>query len=147
MRTNFVLIFLTAFLSFPSMALGEESSPQPVAIEHQGIRGFFFSRDIALRMLADLRELPLRVREIRILEEELEIRAGQISRLREMVSLEREATERALGGIDTAMNRAREAENLMRVWWRSPAFWLGVGIVATLALEIAAVYALATLSP
>jgi len=98
-------------------------------------------------MLADLRELPIRQRELALLNEQLELREGQVERLREMVGLEREAVERSLEAVEAAERRASEAEASRDVWWRNPALWVAVGVVVTVLLEVAAVAVLAYVSP
>jgi hypothetical protein len=117
----------------------------PVSLIHEGNSGFWFPRGVALEILGDLRELPIRQRQIALLEEELELREGQLDRLREMVDLERRASQEAISGLDTTVERARNAEEALQAWWRSPLLWVGVGVVIAIALEVAAVAVLANI--
>jgi len=145
------LVLVVILAACPSQAFGEEASepepPRRAVIAHEGAPGFWFRRDVALEMLADLRELPIRQRELALLNEQLELREGQVERLREMVGLEREAVERSLEAVEAAERRASEAEASRDVWWRNPALWVAVGVVVTVLLEVAAVAVLAYVSP
>ena len=127
--------------------MGEDRSLRRAVVEHRGQSGFWFRRDVALEMLADLQELPLQRRMVSLMERELSIRGRQVERLREMVSLERTAVDRALEGLQAAARRASEAEASRDAWWRHPAFWVGLGVVFTVVLEVAAVAVLAYVSP
>lgn len=53
----------------------------------------------------------------------------------------------ASAALETALRRARDAEAERDAWWRSPILWLAVGVVLTIALEIAAVFALRQVTP
>lgn len=132
---------------------GETPLPQIVevtpraAVEHQGVPGFWFERSVALDMLADLSELPIRLREIQMLTEQLDIQDVRIERLDQMLALERSATIAATDGLQLVEERAREAEAALDSWWRSPAFLITVGVVSAILLEVAAVFVLTAVSP
>lgn len=117
------------------------------ALEHNGVRGFWFEREVALDMLADLSELPIRVREIAMLVEQLDIQDMRIERLDQMLALERSAAVAATDGLQQVEERAREAEQALDSWWRSPAFLITVGLVGAILLEVAAVFVLTAVAP
>jgi hypothetical protein len=114
----------------------EVESPRRAVLEHNGRSGFWFRRDVALEMLSDLREYPLRVQEVALLESALRLRTEQETRLREMVLLERETAVQATNALEIAERRVSEAESDRDVWWRRPILWVVVGIIATVVVEV-----------
>lgn len=146
LRTRWELFLLGLLVAFAGLvycpaARGETvgESARRAVVEYQGEPGFWFRRDVALQMLADLQELPIRRQELTLIQEELELRDRQVERLREIVSLERGASQTAQDALGAALERASTAEGSRDAWWRSPWLWLTVGIVTTVVLEIAAV--------
>lgn len=134
---------------------GYEDPPLPqlveltprAALEYQGRPGFWFERSVALDMLADLSELPIRLREIQMLMEQLDIQDMRIERLDQMLVLERSAAVAATDAFQQAEERAREAEDALDAWWRSPLFLVAVGVVGTVLLEVAAILVLVNIPP
>jgi hypothetical protein len=100
-----------------------------VQLEHEGQPGFWFAMPVTrciLRYVLKLETLQVRVG---LLEQRLTIRDEQVGLLREALSLSIDAEERALGALEAAERRRREAEERLDAWWRSPYLWVGVGIV------------------
>jgi hypothetical protein len=156
MRTRDVAVavvggaLVAAFVIWGAPACGEPAARVP--LQYQGAEGLWLRLDVAQALLADLQELPIRRREVTLLGEELELRSGQVERLRSMADLERAAAGEAL----TALHQAEQAGAELRQqleqaraaqapWWRSPILWLSVGVVVAVGLEVAAAYLLGSL--
>ena len=97
-------------------------------------------------MVRDLRELGLLRARVTLLDERLELRDGQVETLRRAVELGQQAEARLVEAIERAVAARRAAEERVDVWWRSPALWLGVGVVVTAGLVALTAYALDAVS-
>lgn len=111
-------------------------------------------RPVADCMLGRLRGLPALVRYVHLLEERL--RAGEeidALRARETELAAREAelaaeqVEAATAAAAAADDAARAAEEELDAWYRHPVLLVGLGVVLTVALEIAAVFVFREVGP
>jgi hypothetical protein len=80
-------------------------------------------------IVADLAELQPVRRRVVLLEEALEIRTGQVERLRRAVQIGREVEQRTDELLDQISDRRQTAERRLDAWWRSPALWYALGVV------------------
>ncbi len=106
-----------------------------------------FPRTTADCMLARLRLLPPVIRYVSLLEQRLRLDDQRIELRDREVALAVEQAEVATENLETALRRAREAEEEKDAWYRHPAFWFAVGVVITIALEVAAVFAFNEVTP
>ena len=128
-------------------AMAEDEEESEAIMERNGVPGFWFERTFALEMLESLREFEILQYEIRVMEHQLSLRTDQLERLRESLSLERETSDRLTTELETAQQRAIEAEQRRDKWYRKPAFLISMGVIITLVLEIGAVFLFAYLAP
>ena len=150
-----LLAALGALVVFSSAARGQERPAIPElvlapcpdlgAIDAQG-PAVLFPRTTADCMLARLRLLPEVVRYADLLEQRIahdDVRIGLRDR---EVALAAQEAETATAALEAALRRAREAEEDRDAWYRAPALWFTVGVVATVVLEVVAIWAISEVS-
>jgi hypothetical protein len=104
--------------------------------------GFWFPRETSRCMLGRIRVLAEAVPYIRQLETRIaETDARDALQVRRVGLAEEEALA-AVGALGGALARAGRAEDALEAWFRHPAFWVGVGVVLVVLIEIVAVWAL-----
>lgn len=118
-----------------------------IPMEHEGMPGFWFHRELALAMLEELETSLLYQREISLISEQLIIRESQLEHQDKLIESERRILDRAVQTAKDEADRSRELEDRLHVWWRSPVLWVSVGVVLTIALEVAAMYLYSVLRP
>lgn len=84
---------------------------------------------------------------LRLVDERDELHARALALADRDAELAGEQAAVASAALEAALRRARDAEAERDAWWRSPILWLAVGVVLTVALEIAAVAALGAVVP
>ncbi len=137
-------IIVILLFSFSSVAFSETERTVPdqrisrAVVVHEGVPGFWFERDVALGILADLQELLVRRQQVSILQEELSLRGDQFDRMNEIVQLEQEVSDQAIEELERAERRASLAEESRNKWWRSPLFLFSSGVIITVVLEVVA---------
>jgi hypothetical protein len=104
-----------------------------------GASGFWFQQEVARCMLGRLQVLPLYARHVQILEERLVLSDSRHASMQRLRELAEEGEERAVEALSTALQRQREAEGELDVWYRHPALWAGLGAAAVVGLELVAV--------
>jgi hypothetical protein len=120
--------------------------PRQVAMEHDGRPGVWTAASVMACMVRDLQELSLVWDRLELLEAQLELRDEQVTTLRRSVQLGLEAEERLQNAIEHAEAGRHSAESRLDVWWRSPALWVGVGVVVSTALVAISAWALSKIS-
>lgn len=135
MRSVLALVLTASLLLAPTAAA---EPPEGVVMEHDGKAGLWLPLEAHRAILADLRELPERRNEVHLLDEKLRLRIEQVSDLRIAVVAATEAQKIAVAALDAAEKGRAAAENRLDAWWRAPAFWVAVGVVAGLGLTLGA---------
>jgi hypothetical protein len=143
---------LSAALLFTLPAQAQEelpdvSAPCPGAADvttllRDGQSGFWFPSETGRCSLARLASLPLFVRRVHLLEERLEVSGERHELMQRQVQLAEEGEQAAVGALEAAVRRAREAEEERDAWYRHPLLWAVVGVVVTVALEAVAIWGL-----
>jgi len=121
-------------------------------MNYKGQYGLWFPADTARLMLADVKELKidrdkLKEQQIQIdkLNSKLEIRAERFLILTENKKLsdkKAEMANEAFGNCTKILDRLEEKQTK---WYRHPAFFVGLGVVLTIALQIATAEILQTI--
>jgi hypothetical protein len=87
---------------------------------------------------ADIEELQ----RLRVVSErqsgKIELSRERISNMLTMLELLRQEREFAVGALEQAAKRQREAEEAKDAWYRAPAFWAAIGVVTGVALMVLA---------
>ena len=117
------------------------------AYELDGARGMWFPRSTSECVLGRLTQLGEIVPYVGLLEERLVLDDERNALQTRRVSLADEEAQAAGDALEAALRRAREAEEALDAWWRHPALWFAVGVVAAIALEVAAVVAFQAVVP
>jgi len=154
------LAILTVLLLASSIARAQERPSLPElhlaacpeasglhAQELDGARGMWFPRPTAECMLGRLTQLGELVPYVRLLEERLTLDDERNALQARRVALAAEEAHVAEAALEAALRRAREAEEALDAWYRSPLLWFAVGVVVTIVLEVAAVVALSEIRP
>lgn len=109
--------------------------------------GIWFHADVARCMLGRLELLPHFAWYAHLLEGRLALTTDRdLLRDREVALATAEADAAGVV-LETAVRARREAEESRDAWYRSPVFWLTVGTVVTILLEVAAVAVLTSVKP
>lgn len=142
-RISLVFSILT---TLPLQAFAEECAPEydgprRVTMDHEGRPGLWLAMPVARCVLEQLQEYPLLLQRVSLLEERLQLRDDQVTRLREVVDLAERGEQEAVAAMERAIERAVAAEDRSTVWWRSPAFWVAVGAVVTVGVIVLAAWA------
>ena len=111
-------------------------------LEYEGQSGIWFRHEVALCLLQRLNALPLFASRVRLLEQRLSITSDRDELRREQIGLAEQEAEQAQVVLEQAVRGRRQAEGRLHVWYRSPAFLIGTGVVITAALEALAIWAL-----
>lgn len=105
-------------------------------ITYKNTKGFFFSEDIGTRMLSDLENVNFFKEQIGALEKKLELKDEYLKLLKLEIKIVDEINAKMRKNVDIVNNlRVKEVERCQdklessEAWYRSPALWLGVGMV------------------
>lgn len=112
---------------------------QSLKLKYEGQDGFWFPRDMALEILADVKTNKLLKLEVEELKLQLDTRLERIEQWKEALHQSEVVEERFRAAMELAFTERDEAEAKLEVWYRHPAFLITVGAVGTILLEIAAV--------
>lgn len=126
----------------PPEAVESQCAPEVVQgrrvlITHQGEVGIWFQGAVARCMAQRLALLPQYARYTALLEQRLSIADERHGLQERATALAREEAAEARGQLETALRRAREAEESRDAWYRSPTLWFVVGVVVTSAAAVA----------
>lgn len=141
--TSFIASLLVGALvlsTVPSARADEPvkaSAPKVITLEHEGHRGFWFPREKALDMQKDVEELRVVRSQIKLLDQQLEIKVERIELLKEIASTNAKAAETAKDSLETAVRLRREAEEDRDSFFAGkPWFWLGIGALAGIVTSV-----------
>jgi len=136
--------FILALVVSPP-AYAAEDTTRAFELKVQGVDGVWFPAGMAKEIQADVEELrrlrPVLADQERLLGhrlERLEVKDARILQVKEALDLSMQAEERTKSVVEAAVRGQRQAEEDLDAWHRSPALWVGVGVVATVLLEVAA---------
>lgn len=132
------VVFLSVFLTFPAFAA------ESVALEYQGVPGFWFPEATADLMLADLSELQVLRKKVSLLEEGLSLRDGSIALLKKDSEVSQQIAEKWKKSFDEqlSINESQRVEfrkevSRLDAWYRAPVLWFSVGFLLAGALATA----------
>lgn len=108
-------------------------------LEVEGQPGIWFHADVARCMAGRLALLPRYARHTRLLTQRLILSDERDGLRAREVALAAAEADTAGNALVAAERRAREAEEARDAWWRHPALWVAIGVVLTVAVEVAAV--------
>lgn len=109
-------------------------------VTHDGAVGLWFHADVARCMLGRLQALPLYAERVSLFEERLVLTHERQELTHRQIQAAQESEARAVGVLETAERRAREAQEELDAWYRHPALWFVVGAVVTGAVVALGVY-------
>lgn len=144
--TRLLICLLALASSAPALACdtAAEATTQSdcVVMERAGQRGVWFN----LAQADEIRRLRLEVPELRLqitnLERAVDVQTQRVDLYREAGQLRREASEVAQMALNDALARETRLRSELDAWYRSPVFWLVVGVVVTAAAFIGGALAL-----
>ena len=108
-------------------------------LANAGADGVWFHMSVARCMLDRLTALPLYAERVHLLEQRLDLSDRMIALVREEAGLATREADAARGALESAIRRAREAEEDRDRWSRSPILWVCVGVAGAILLEVTAV--------
>lgn len=117
------------------------------ALSHDGDQGFWFHGDVARCLLQRYSLVAPFAQRVELLEARLQLQSERDALQERRVALAVQEAETATGTLEAAVRRAREAEEARDAWYRSPALWFAVGVVATVVLEVVAIWAISEVAP
>lgn len=106
---------------------GAQADARPLALD--GVSGVWLPLDMSRSVLLSAQREPLYVRQISLLESQLELTGQQVTELKGAVDAETERGKELEKSIADAEDRAAEAEGKASAWYRAPGLWFGVGVV------------------
>jgi len=120
------------------ISFAEEQVPSgAIKLEHDGVVGMWMPMEMARKSLSDAKELKITKENLQLIDTKLSIKNERILYLNEIkLNLEKE-----LSVVEESHNAclAELDEVEDPPWYKHPALWLGVGIVLTVVVEVAAV--------
>lgn len=139
------LLLMSSMASADCPETGVHAAPRRLELVQQGEPGIWFRSDVARCLLDDVALLPALREQGRL----LELRAGASDEHGELLIEARDLAIRqasiASANLEAAVMRMREAEEDRDSWTRSPWLWAGIGLVGTVALEVAGVLLVSSL--
>lgn len=111
-------------------------------LEHDGEPGIWFQLDVARCMLGRLSALPLYAQRVTLLQGRLTLDDERSALVDREVSLAEEGEQQAVDALDAAIRARQRAEDARDAWYRSPALWFALGVVAAVAVGFGVGYAL-----
>lgn len=124
----------------------EVTATRRAAVVHEGQAGIWFERQVALCILQRMEVLSLVARRVHLLDERLQIGEERHALMQRQVEVSQRSEHVAVEALQSAERRAREATEEAGQWYRHPAFWFTAGVVVTVLLEIAAIFAFQSLT-
>lgn len=110
-----------------------------ISLEHGGVKGIWTPLERSRLILADVKELEIRRKEVVDLKLQLTIRQERVDVCHERILKERRISDMSIEAVSSAEIRAEKAEAKLNKWYRHPAFWTVCGVVLTVVLEVAAI--------
>lgn len=117
-------------------------APEPDKAEqdYKGVHGVWFHLEVARCLAGDVKELAkLRADTIPKLELRIKETDEAMALIREQLKLSVAEGQAASKAIEAAVRGRREAEEDMNAWYRSATFLIGMGVLATVVVEVALV--------
>lgn len=104
--------------------------------------GIWFHLAVAQCMLGRLEALPLYAQRVTLLEQRLLLSDERDALQRHATDLAVQESQAATGALEAASRRAREAEEAIGAWHRSPVLWFIIGAVVAAGVVALSAYAL-----
>jgi hypothetical protein len=123
----------------------EVTENRRAVVVHGEDSGIWFHSDVARCLLGRLRLLPLLTQRVRLLDQRLTLSDERDALRTRQVALAGEEARIASDALEAAVRGRREAEEARDAWYRHPALWFTVGVVATVVLQVVAIWALSEL--
>jgi len=105
----------------------------------QSETGVWMPLDMARRVQLDVERSRLRELTIGELQLKLDVRQERVDKCREALATTEKSRDHALKSAEKADEVIRAYEKQKDAWFRKPVVWFGVGVAATVVLEVAAI--------
>lgn len=112
---------------------------EAVVLEYQGASGIWVPDWMHNDILADVEELQIVRLRFEDADKLLSLRLERIELLKIAIESSETAENRAVEALDLAIEERQIAEDKLDAWYRHPALWVSIGIVAAVLLEVGAV--------
>lgn len=116
----------------------QHQAPRRAVVEHEGEQGVWFRMDVGKCLLKDVTELNERRYQVRLLEQQLQLRIEQKVLLDEAIKFSEQAKMSAITSLEASERRARKAEERANAWYKHPILWFVVGSLVTTGAVIGA---------
>jgi hypothetical protein len=127
-------IVLISVFSFPVFA-----ADKMIPLEHEGVEGTWMPAPVAKKVLKDVKELRIIRPKMELLKENLQVKEERIIKWREAYVLAVAGEEAAIKGLDDCTALVIESQDEKEVWYKKPVVLIGIGVVFTIVLQVAAV--------
>jgi len=125
----------------------EVTADRSFVLAHDGQAGVWFHMEVARCMLGRLAALPLYAQRVSLLEGRLQLDDERTALVVREVSLAEEGEQRAVNALSASERGRRHAEDAKDAWYRAPALWFALGVIAAVAIGFVVVYGLQAVSP
>lgn len=125
----------------------EVAANRRAVIQYDGDAGIWFHLEVARCMVGRLAALPLYGQRVSLLEDRLRLGDERTELLRRQVRLAEEGEQHAVSALEAANRARRRAEEDKDAWYRAPALWFAIGVVAAVAIGIGVAYGLDSVTP
>lgn len=100
-------------------------SPDVTDLSYQGAPGVWFPEPVARCVLADVKLLPLKLRDVSDLTSKVHLLTLDLASLRVALDFSKQEAVSLRGALDLQVEEVQDAH----AWYRSPYLWFGVGLV------------------
>jgi hypothetical protein len=121
-----------------SVACAPEVQFRRATLEHEGRRGIWFAEAVAQCMAGRLRLVPELRKIVDLQEQRIRLGDDKAANLTRRLEVSAEIETALRDAVTLAEKGRREAEARAGRWTRHPGLWFAVGIVTTVALQVAA---------
>lgn len=114
--------------------------PRRAAVQHEGVDGFWFQRDVGICMLERVALVPKLAQRVDLLQDKLDKTENLLTLNERVLKVSDEVAGRAEDSLMTAVKLKREAEeDRDSLFAGKPIVWIGVGVGVTIILEVVVV--------
>lgn len=129
-----MLVLVVWFICAPASA---QEPPSGAMLERDGVVGVWLPEAAHRLVLADLKELPLQRKRVKLLEKELRLKDANLTDLRIGNAIVAQAKNEAKAALGAAVRGKREAEADRDAWHRARLLWAGIGVVGGIVIMVA----------
>jgi len=134
------LVWALVFGAVPTAHADEPTTqpkPKVVTLDYDGNAGFWFPREKAVELQKDVEELRVVRSQIKLLDQQLQIKVERIELLQEIADTNAKAADTAKNSLEKAVSLRRQAEEDRDSFFAGkPWFWLSIGVVAGIVTSV-----------